>query len=129
MRVLEEYFSFLSNPIWPAMIFYLSPAIVSVVFFRKDKNENRLIHYAVSLHGAIFVTAFFFSWFVNFMDWSNDTWPVFLNITMLLATASLIFSFFKFTGNKQNYLLHLITIAIAPFMWFAATMLITDRFL
>ncbi|GEM_PF-6570476 len=126
---MEGYFNFFSHLGWFGLIFFLSPLVISIIFLRKDQNKSKFTHYAVSFHGSLIVAVFFFSWIINFLEYSNDNWLIFLGFVMFLAAGSVIFSFLKFTGNKKYHFLHVVTLAVAPYLWFLATMFFTDRWL
>ena len=115
---------------WPASFIYsMFPIIVSVVFLLKDKNENKFIHYAVSLHGALISVYFLFSWVVLDLGWSGESWAILAYLIPVIMTSSIIFSYFKFTGNKKLHLLHLITLFLTPYLWLWAVMAYADDWL
>lgn len=127
--MLEEYLRFLSQPDWLLIVYVIAPLAVSVVFFLKDKNKNKFIHFAVTVHGAMVTFVLLFSQVVLSLGWSGENWRIFLNIMAIAVISSIIFSIFRFTGDKRWHLLHIITITVSPYLWFLSTMAYTNRWL
>ncbi|MCH7807460.1 MAG: hypothetical protein IH995_10050 [Proteobacteria bacterium] len=125
----EAYFNLLPGTWFASFIYSLFPIIVSGVFLLKDKNENKATHYAVSLHGVMISALFFFSWAVLGLGWSGEKWLILLFSMPIIMIFSIIFSYFKFTGNKKLHLLHLITLFLTPYLWLWALMAYMDDWL
>lgn len=115
--MLESYLKLLPGT-EVAMLFYsLFLLAISLIFLLKDKNENKFIHYAVSLHGAMISAYFLFSLVVLSLGWSGESWTVLAYLIPIIMFASIVLSLFKFTGNKWLHLLHLITLGLSPYLW------------
>jgi hypothetical protein len=115
----------LSGPLLPGTFMFAA----STAFFLKDKSSSFSSRIFSSAHGFLGALIFLGAVFVWQSGRSNDSLLLPYAVSFLLPLGSIVFSLFRFSGNKRMHLLHIPILLCLVAAFFVGSMLVTNDFL
>ncbi len=118
--MFEGYLKLLSDPIELIYFYVFLLFTISFLFFLKDKNDKLFSRVGACLHAGLLGALIGLSIIVDFNQWQSQHWFSLAWVIIALAFFSMIFSLFKFRGQKQWLFFHLVTLFLSPYVLFYA---------